>query len=321
MKSILVTGGAGFIGSHFIRLILNKYPNYKVINYDLLTYAGNLKNLKDVETNSNYRFVKGHIADTQKLEKIFINGIDYVVNFAAETHVDRSIEDSESFVVTNVLGVQSLLELARKNSIQKFVQISTDEVYGSLEDIGYFTEASPLSPNNPYSASKAAADLLALAYHRTYKLPINITRCSNNYGPNQFPEKLIPLMIRKAMENENLPIYGDGKNIRDWIHVEDHCKGIDLVLHQGKSGEVYNIGANNERTNIDIVSRILNIMNKEASLIRFVNDRLGHDYRYAIDAAKIKSELGFKTDIPFEKGLTQTVKWYMENAGWFFHHK
>lgn len=318
MKSLLVTGGAGFIGSHFIRHILNKYPNYKIINYDLLTYAGNLKNLKDIESNSNYRFDLGHIADTHRIEKIFMSGIDYVINFAAETHVDRSIENSENFVATNVLGVQSLLEMARRYKIKKFVQISTDEVYGSLGDTGLFTEDSKLSPNNPYSASKAAADLLTLAYYKTYQLPINITRCSNNYGPNQYPEKLIPLMIQKAIDNDQLPLYGNGQNIRDWIHVLDHCKGIDLVLHQGKDGEVYNIGDNNEKSNITIVSEILKIMGKDASLIHYVKDRLGHDYRYAIDASKIKKTLGFKPEITFEKGLIETVEWYLKNADWFF---
>lgn len=318
MKSLLVTGGAGFIGSHFIRHILNKYPNYKIINYDLLTYAGNLKNLKDIEANSNYRFVKGHIADTQRLEKLFAGGIDYIVNFAAETHVDRSIQDSECFVATNVLGVQALLEMARKYQAKKFLQISTDEVYGSLKDTGFFTESSPISPNNPYSASKASADLLTLAYYKTYQLPINITRCSNNYGPNQYPEKLIPLMINKALLDESLPIYGDGLNIRDWIHVTDHCKGIDLVLHQGQHGEVYNIGGNNEKSNITIVKEILKIMGKDESLIRYVNDRLGHDYRYAIDASKIKNNLGFKSEIKFEKGLIDTVQWYIQNSDWFF---
>lgn len=318
MKSLLITGGAGFIGSHFIKYILDKYPNYKVINYDLLTYAGNLKNLKDIEANPNYRFVLGHIADTQRIEKIFMTGIDYVVNFAAETHVDRSIENSESFVATNVLGVQALLEMSRRFHVKKFVQISTDEVYGSLADGGMFTETSPLCPNNPYSASKASADLLSLAYYRTYQLPINITRCSNNYGPNQYPEKLIPLMVKKAIDDEYLPVYGNGLNIRDWIHVTDHCKGIDLVLHKGKIGEVYNIGANNERSNITIVNEILKIMDKDVSLIHYVKDRLGHDYRYAIDAKKIESELGFKTEIPFEVGLIDTVKWYINNADWFF---
>lgn len=317
MKTLLVTGGAGFIGSHFIKYILKKYPNYKIINYDLLTYAGNLKNLKDVEANPNYRFVLGHIADTPKIEKVFLTGIDYVINFAAETHVDRSIINSENFVATNVLGVQALVDMSRKYKVKKFIQISTDEVYGSLSDTGFFSEESPLAPNNPYSASKAAGDLITLAYYKTYQLPINITRCSNNYGPNQYPEKLIPLMVKRAMNDEFLPIYGDGKNIRDWIHVEDHCKGIDLVLHNGTIGEVYHIGGNNERSNITIVNQILEVMDKDTSLIHYVKDRLGHDYRYALDVKKIKQELGFEAEINFESGLKDTIMWYKENANWF----
>ncbi|PKM50478.1 MAG: dTDP-glucose 4,6-dehydratase [Firmicutes bacterium HGW-Firmicutes-7] len=318
MKSLLITGGAGFIGSNFIHYILKKYPGYKIINYDALTYAGNLNNLRDIQGNSNYSFVKGHIADTQMVEKIFIKGIDYVINFAAETHVDRSIIDSERFVVTNVLGVQTLLGLAKKYGVKKYVQISTDEVYGSLLHTGFFTESNPLCPNNPYSASKASADLLTLAYYKTYKLPVNITRCSNNYGPNQYPEKLIPLIISKANSNKEVPIYGNGLNIRDWIHVEDHCRAIDLVLHNGKVGEVYNIGGNNEKTNLSIVKEILHIMKKDEGLIQYVTDRLGHDFRYAIDGTKIKEELGFEPDTDFGTGLKSTVAWYIENADWFF---
>ncbi|PKM94131.1 MAG: dTDP-glucose 4,6-dehydratase [Firmicutes bacterium HGW-Firmicutes-1] len=318
MKTILITGGAGFIGSNFIHYILEKYPGYKIINYDALTYAGNLKNLSDIQSNPNYSFVKGHIADTQRIEIIFMRGIDYVINFAAETHVDRSIQDSESFVVTNVLGVQTLLGLSKKYGVKKYLQVSTDEVYGSLSDEGFFTEKTPLCPNNPYSASKAAADLLTLAYYKTYKFPVNITRCSNNYGPNQYPEKLMPLVILKAMNEDAIPIYGNGLNIRDWIHVEDHCRGIDLVLHNGKIGEVYNIGGNNEIDNLTIVKNILHIMSKNESLIQHVEDRLGHDYRYAIDASKIKEELGFKSEINFSVGLKSTINWYIKNASWFF---
>lgn len=314
---VLVTGGAGFIGSNFIRYILEKYDNYQVVNLDLLTYAGNLENLAGVEANPNYTFVRGDIADYSCLESIFSKGVDAVVNFAAESHVDRSIEDSGAFIRTNVEGTRVLLEAARKYGVKKFLQVSTDEVYGSLGADGYFTEDTPLDPSSPYSASKAAADLLVQAYHRTYGLPVSITRCSNNYGPYQFPEKLIPLMITNALEDKPLPVYGDGLNIRDWLHVWDHCAALDLVLHQGKPGEVYNIGGNNEWANIDIVRRILSELSKPESLITFVKDRPGHDRRYAIDASKIKRELGWQPKISFEQGLRNTIKWYCTNREWW----
>jgi dTDP-glucose 4,6-dehydratase len=317
MKKVLVTGGAGFIGSNFIRYFMNKYNNYKIINLDALTYAGNLNNLYDIKNNSNYTFVKGNILDKQLVESIAKKGVDYIVNFAAQTHVDRSIKKSGDFVETNILGTSILLDVAKEYSIKKYIQISTDEVYGSLGKTGYFTEETPLKPNNPYSASKASADLLVMSYYKTHNLPINITRCSNNYGPYQFPEKLIPLMIYNAYNNIKLPVYGDGLNIRDWIHVEDHCRAIDLVIHNGIIGEVYNIGGNNERTNIDIVNKILDTLGKDKSLINFVKDRLGHDYRYAIDATKIRDELSFEPKIRFEKGINDTIDWYLRNQKWF----
>ncbi len=317
LKSLLVTGGAGFIGSNFIRYILNKYRDYKIINLDLLTYAGNLENLKDIEDNPNYIFIKGDITDEKLVEKIVSRGIDYIINFAAESHVDRSIEDSQCFVRTNTMGTQVLLSAIRKYEIKKYVQISTDEVYGSLGKTGVFTEETPLQPNNPYSASKASGDLLIRAYYETYKLPVNITRCSNNYGPYQLPEKLIPLMITNAIENKDLPVYGDGLHIRDWIHVLDHCSAIDLVLHKGKIGEIYNIGSNNEKTNIEIVRQILKILDKPEGLIKYVDDRLGHDRRYAIDSSKIQRELGWKPIYDFKEGLEETVKWYVENKIWW----
>jgi len=314
---ILVTGGAGFIGSNFIHYMVQQYPNYTIINLDKLTYAGNLENLKGVEQSPNYRFVKGDILDRDLLAPIFAEGLDAVLNFAAESHVDRSIMDPGIFVKTNVLGTQVLLDLARQYGVRKFVQISTDEVYGSLGDEGYFTENTPLAPNSPYSASKAGADLLVRAYHETYGLSVNITRCSNNYGPYQFPEKLIPLMIKNALEDKPLPVYGDGSNVRDWLHVEDHCRAIDLVLHHGVSGEVYNIGGNNERTNLQIVRTILEYLNKPESLIQFVQDRPGHDKRYAIDAAKIRKELGWTPRYTFDEGIRQTIEWYLTHRDWW----
>ncbi len=315
---ILVTGGAGFIGSNFIRYMLKKYPHYYIINLDKLTYAGNLENLKDVERNPHYKFVKGDITNKALVEKIFDDEkIDSVVNFAAESHVDRSIDDPYVFLMTNVLGTQVLLDASLKHSVKKFLQISTDEVYGSLEDTGYFTEQTSLSPNSPYSASKASADLIVKAYHRTYGLPINITRCSNNYGPFQFPEKLIPLMIINALNDKELPIYGDGLNVRDWIHVEDHCRAIDIVLHEGVIGEVYNVGSSCERKNIEIVKLILKELRKPETLIKYVKDRPGHDRRYAIDSSKIQRELGWKSEIDFLDGMKQTIKWYIENKEWW----
>lgn len=317
MKTILVTGGAGFIGSNFIRYIINKYDDYRIINLDALTYAGNLDNLNDIKDNPNYVFVKGDISDIDTVNKIMEKGVDYIINFAAESHVDRSIDSSNAFIKTNVMGTQVLLDAAKKYKIKKYIQISTDEVYGSLGETGYFTEKTPISPNNPYSASKASADLLVRAYYETYKLPINITRCSNNYGAYQYPEKLIPLMISRAYDNQPLPVYGNGLNIRDWIHVEDHCAAIDKVLHLGKIGEVYNIGANNERNNLFIVGKILDCLDKDESLIEFVDDRLGHDVRYAIDATKIREELGWRPSYKFEEGIEETIRWYVNNQEWW----
>lgn len=315
MVKILITGGAGFIGSNFIKYMVNKYPNYDFINLDSLTYCGNLENLEDVESNENYTFIKGNITDKELVNNL-TKDVDYIVNFAAESHVDRSIKCPEIFIQSNVLGTQVLLNAAKENKISKYIQISTDEVYGTLGKNGYFTEKTPLQPNSPYSASKASADLMVRAYNKTFDLPINITRCSNNYGPYQFPEKLIPLMISNALENKKLPIYGDGKNIRDWLHVYDHCTGIDLVLHEGKLGEIYNIGGNNEKQNIEIVKLILNYLNKDESLIEFIEDRLGHDRRYAIDSTKIQEELGWKPKYTFETGIKETINWYLDNLDW-----
>jgi dTDP-glucose 4,6-dehydratase len=314
---ILVTGGAGFIGSNFVHYMLDRYPDYAIINLDKLTYAGNLENLQGAENKANYHFIKGDILDRDMLAPIFKDGIDAVINFAAESHVDRSIMEPDLFVRTNVLGTQVLLDLAKTYGIKKFVQISTDEVYGTLGMEGKFTEETPLAPNSPYSASKAGADLLVRAYHETFGLPVNITRCSNNYGPYQFPEKLIPLMIRNALEDLPLPVYGDGSNVRDWLHVEDHCQAIDLVLHQGKNGAVYNIGGNNERTNLEIVRTILEYLGKPESLIRFVEDRPGHDKRYAIDAAKIRRELGWSPKYTLDIGIKETINWYLEHRDWW----
>ncbi|WP_160032782.1 dTDP-glucose 4,6-dehydratase [Paenibacillus sp. An7] len=314
---VLVTGGAGFIGSNFIIYMLNKYPNYQIVNMDFITYAGNLDNLKSIEDNTNYTFVRADIADPVAVDLIFQQGVDVVVNFAAESHVDRSILSPNIFVRTNVLGTQVLLDAAKKYEVTKYVQVSTDEVYGTLGETGLFTEKTPLQPNSPYSASKAGGDLLVRAYHETFDLPVNITRCSNNYGPYQFPEKLIPLMIIKALHDEALPIYGDGLHIRDWLYVEDHCSAIDLVIHQGKVGEVYNIGGNNERTNIHIVKTILKELNKPESLMTFVEDRLGHDRRYGIDPAKLVSELGWKPKYSFETGIKATIAWYLSNKEWW----
>jgi dTDP-glucose 4,6-dehydratase len=314
---VLITGGAGFIGSNFVNYMVRKYPSYQIINLDALTYAGNLENVKDVENEPNYRFVKGDITDRELIESLFSEGIDVVVNFAAESHVDRSITDPGIFVKANIQGTQVLLDAAKKYGVKKYVQISTDEVYGTLGETGYFTETTPLAPNSPYSASKAGADLLVRAYHETYGLPVNITRCSNNYGPYHFPEKLIPLMIINALNDQPLPVYGDGLNVRDWLHVEDHCAAIDLVLHKGRNGEVYNIGGNNERTNIEVVKAILQYLNKPESLIKFVEDRLGHDRRYAIDATKIREELGWQPRYTFEEGLKKTIDWYLENRSWW----
>lgn len=314
MERILVTGGAGFIGSNFIRYMLENH-SYEIINLDALTYCGNLENLADVEDDPRYTFVKGSITDKELVNRLIADS-DAVVNFAAESHVDRSIEDPGIFIRTNVMGTQTLLEASRRHGVERFIQISTDEVYGSAEE-GYFTEDTPLAPNSPYSASKASADLIVRAYNRTYGLPANITRCSNNYGPYQFPEKLIPLMITNALEDKPLPVYGDGMNVRDWIHVYDHCRAIDLVLHHGRVGEVYNIGGNNERRNIEIVKLIIRELGKDESLIKFVDDRPGHDRRYAIDASKIMDELGWRPTYSFEEGIRETIQWYIENREWW----
>ncbi len=315
---LLVTGGAGFIGSNFVHYILNKYKTYKIVNLDILTYAGNLENLKDVEGNENHTFIKGDINNRELVDYIVkSHNIDVIVNFAAESHVDRSITDPDIFVKTNVLGTQTLLDVAKENKITKFVQVSTDEVYGSLGETGYFTEDTPLAPNSPYSASKTGGDLLVRAYYETYGMNVNITRCSNNYGPYQFPEKLIPLMVTNAMQGKELPIYGDGKNVRDWLHVSDHSSAIDLVIHQGKPGEVYNIGGHNERTNKEIVSLIIDRLGVSQDLVKYVEDRLGHDRRYAIDPTKIETELGWKPHYTFDTGIVETIDWYIANEEWW----
>lgn len=330
MKTILVTGGAGFIGSNFIKHMLSTY-DYRIINLDLLTYAGNLENLKGVETYENYTFVKGDIRDRDKINSIFQEyEVIKVVNFAAESHVDRSIENPEIFLSTNVFGTQVLLDIAKENwklkpndkhsreykDGVKFLQVSTDEVYGTLGKYGMFTEITPLAPNSPYSASKASADLIVRSYNETFGLPINITRCSNNYGPYQFPEKLIPLMINNCKMNRTLPVYGDGMQIRDWLHVKDHCTGIDTVLHKGRIGEVYNIGGNNEKANVEIVKIIIRELGKSEGLIKYIKDRPGHDRRYAIDNTKITEELGWKPYYTFEQGIAETIKWYIDNEQW-----
>jgi len=317
LNNLLITGGAGFIGSNFIRYFLKKYSDCSIINMDKLTYAGNLENLRVVENDKNYIFVRGSICNKELVDYMFSeHRIDCVVNFAAESHVDRSILGPDIFVETNVKGTQILLDVARSYSVEKFVQISTDEVYGELGETGYFTEETPLAPNSPYSASKASADMLCRSYFRTYGLPVVITRCSNNYGPYQFPEKLIPLMIYKASNNEKLPVYGDGANVRDWIHVFDHCRAIDTVLRSGKAGEVYNIGGNSERQNIEIVGTIIERLGKSDDLIQFVKDRPGHDKRYAVDTFKIERELGWKPEYSFEEGIDKTIEWYLENTEW-----
>lgn len=314
---LLVTGGAGFIGSNFVLYMLKQHPEYKIVNVDALTYAGNLENLKSVEGNPNHTFVKADITDAKAMDELIGTSVDIVVNFAAESHVDRSILEPDIFVKTNVLGTQVLLDAAKKHGVQKFVQVSTDEVYGTLGETGLFTEETPLAPNSPYSASKAGGDLVVRAYHETFGLPVNITRCSNNYGPYQFPEKLIPLMISRALADEALPVYGDGLNIRDWLYVEDHCSAIDLVIHQGRNGEVYNIGGNNERTNLHIVRTILDQLGKPESLIKHVQDRPGHDRRYGIDPTKTMTELGWKPKHTFETGIKETIRWYLDNKGWW----
>ena len=330
MKNVLVTGGAGFIGSNFVKHMLNNH-DYRIVNVDALTYAGNLENLKDIEDHPNYVFIKADIRDREKIEEIFSKyEIDAVVNFAAESHVDRSIVEPEVFLTTNIVGTQVLLDAAKKHwkcnpddkyckefkPDVKFVQVSTDEVYGALGETGLFTEDMPLMPNNPYSASKASADLMVRAYNETFGLPVNITRCSNNYGPYQFPEKLIPLMINNCLNDKHLPVYGDGMQIRDWLHVDDHCTAIDAVLHQGRDGEVYNIGGNNEKANIEIVRLIIETLERAESLIKYVKDRPGHDRRYAIDNTKITTHLGWEPAYTFENGMRETIEWYLDNTSW-----
>ena len=315
MTKVLVTGGAGFIGSCFVRHILNKHKNYKVVNLDALTYCGNLENLDDMKDNPNYEFVHGNICD-RNLVRDLIKDCDLVVNFAAESHVDNSIKHPEIFVETNVQGTLNLLQASKELGVERYLQVSTDEVYGTLGKTGYFYETTPLAPNSPYSASKAGADMLARAYYETYKLPVLNTRCSNNYGPYQYPEKLIPFFISQLLKGEKVPVYGDGLNVRDWLYVYDHCEAIDVVLHNGKVGEVYNIGGHNEKTNIEITKLILDAMGKDESSIKYVEDRLGHDRRYAISNDKITKELGWKPSITFEEGIKLTIDWYLKNQDW-----
>lgn len=331
MRTVLITGGAGFIGSNFVKLMLAQHPDYKIINIDALTYAGNLENLNGIAEKGNYVFYKVDIRDKKKIDEIFKAWeITTVVNFAAESHVDRSIEEPEVFLTTNVIGTQILLDTAKKywkvnpedkyckayKPGVKFVQVSTDEVYGTLGETGMFAETMPLMPNSPYSASKASADMVVRAYYETFGMPVNITRCSNNYGPYQFPEKLIPLMINNCVKERDLPVYGDGMQIRDWLHVTDHCAAIDTVLHKGKEGEIYNIGGNNEKANIEIVKLIIKTLKKSETLIKYVKDRPGHDRRYAIDNTKITTELGWKPVYIFEQGMKETIQWYIDNIDW-----
>ncbi len=331
MKSVLVTGGAGFIGSNFVNLMLKKHPNWRIVNLDALTYAGNIENLTAVKDAENHLFVKGDITDRALVKSLFDRyQFDFVVNFAAESHVDRSIKDPEIFLLTNILGTQCLLDNAKESwqtgkdqngyptyrEDVKYLQVSTDEVYGALGKTGMFTETTPMAPNSPYSASKASADMVVRAYSKTFQFPANITRCSNNYGPYQFPEKLIPLMIGNALDGKSLPVYGDGMQIRDWLHVHDHCYAIETVLLSGKLGEVYNIGGNNEKANIEIIKLILSILGKSENLITYVEDRLGHDRRYAIDNTKITTELGWKPSYTFENGIKETIDWYLSHMNW-----
>ena len=331
MKNILVTGGAGFIGSNFAKYMLDRHSEYKIINVDVLTYAGNLENLKDVAENPNYVFVRADIRDREEIDAIFsVYDIDTVVNLAAESHVDRSIVEPEIFLTTNIIGTQVLLDVAKKywkvNPDDKyckefkprvrFLQVSTDEVYGALGKTGMFVETMPLMPNSPYSASKAGADLIVRAYHKTFGMPVNISRCSNNYGPYQFPEKLIPLMINNCLNDKDLPVYGDGMQIRDWLHVDDHCSAVDTILHKGLDGEVYNIGGNNEKANIEIVKLITETLGKSEKLIKYVKDRPGHDRRYAIDNTKITTQLGWEPVYTFEQGIQETIQWYLDNTEW-----
>lgn len=318
---ILVTGGAGFIGGNFVHYMIGKYPKYKILCVDALTYAGNLETLEPVMNNENFKFVKADIADRKAIYEIFeTEKPDMVVNFAAESHVDRSIETPELFLQTNVMGTQVLLDACRRYGIKRYHQVSTDEVYGDLPldrpDL-FFTEETPIQTSSPYSASKASADLLVQAYHRTYKLPVTISRCSNNYGPYHFPEKLIPLMIANALNGKALPVYGTGKNVRDWLYVEDHCRAIDMIIHEGRVGEVYNIGGHNERTNLEVVKTIIHELGASEELITYVKDRAGHDLRYAIDPTKIYNELGWLPTTTFNEGIKKTIKWYLDNKKWW----
>jgi dTDP-glucose 4,6-dehydratase len=317
MKTLLVTGGCGFIGSNFIRWQLDAYPDVLIVNVDKLTYAGNLENLADIASDDRYRFLKGDICDRELIERALVDhSVDAVINFAAESHVDRSILDSGPFVQTNIVGTQVLLDASRRAGISRYLQVSTDEVYGSLGRDGYFTETTPLDPSSPYSASKTAADLLVQAYVRTHGFPAIITRCSNNYGPYQFPEKLIPLFIANMLQDQSVPVYGTGENVRDWIFVTDHCRGIDAALRHGRNGEVYNFGGHAELQNIELTKKLLDALGKPHSLIRHVEDRAGHDFRYAIDTAKAERELGWQPAVDFETGLRQTIDWYLVHTGW-----
>lgn len=318
-KKVLVTGGAGFIGGNFVQYLVEKYPTYDIYNLDALTYAGDLTKHRAIETKENYFFVRGDIVNQQEIIFLFEKErFDYVVHFAAESHVDRSIQNPSAFVQTNVLGTQVLLDAAKQVGITKFVHISTDEVYGELDfdSNAFFTEETQLHPNSPYSASKASSDLLVMAYHQTYGLPMNITRCSNNYGPYQFPEKLIPLTISRLLKDEQVPIYGNGQNIRDWLHVLDHCRAIDIIMHKGIDGEIYNIGGHNEWSNLEVVQTIIRMLGKSDDLIKFVPDRLGHDKRYAIDPSKME-QFGWKPTYTFETGIAQTIQWYLNNKDWW----
>ena len=316
MPTVLVTGGCGFIGSNFVHHLLETDADIQVVNFDCLTYAGNLANLADLAGHERYRFMKGDIADREQVRTALAGGVDAVFNFAAESHVDRSIHDSTPFVRTNVLGTQVLLDAVREFGIRRYVQISTDEVYGSLGLEGFFKEDTPLAPNSPYAATKAAADLLVRSYVHTFQTPAIITRCSNNYGPHQFPEKIIPLFIANLLHNEPVPVYGDGLNVRDWIHVRDHCAAIECVWRRGRIGEVYNVGGRSERTNLELTHTLLDVVGKPRSLIRYVKDRPGHDRRYAIDSSKIEHELGWRPTMEFDQGLRETVHWYVDHAEW-----
>ncbi len=323
MSKFLVTGGAGFIGGNFLHIMVNRYPNDQYVCIDALTYAGNMETLEPIMNKPNFKFVHENICNREAVFKLFEQEhFDYVINFAAESHVDRSIENPEIFLKTNILGTQVLMDACRKYGIKRYHQVSTDEVYGDLpldrKDL-FFTETTPLHTSSPYSASKAGADLLVLAYHRTFGLPVTISRCSNNYGPYHFPEKLIPLMIQKALKNEPLPVYGNGQNVRDWLYVGDHCNAIDLIVRKGRDGEVYNVGGHNEKTNLEVVKTILKALNKPETLITYVKDRPGHDLRYAMDPTKIETELGWKPEYTFDTGIQETIKWNLENQEWINH--